>query len=197
MGGGISRGALLARGGAALVAGSAFGALAPSAAGDTPPDGDLAYARLFVAAELLALDFYRRALRSRHFGHADLESLWRARAAEHEHYESAAQILEAAGQIPATAGDIDFVYPRNAFSSRHSIALLGSRLESLFVSAYLGAVDGYQTPELKLLAARAAASEAQHLSIFSGEAGGRRVGKAFPKPLPIDRVSDILGEYTS
>ena len=34
---------------------------------DTPSDGDLAYARLLVAAELLAIDFYRRALASKKF----------------------------------------------------------------------------------------------------------------------------------
>jgi hypothetical protein len=61
---GISRGGLLARGGAALLAGSSLGALAGAARAGTPPVGDLAYARLFVASELLALDFYRQAMTS-------------------------------------------------------------------------------------------------------------------------------------
>lgn len=194
---GISRGTLLARGGVALVAGSSLGALAGAARAGTPPDGDIAYARLFVAAELLALDFYRRAIASKDFAGADLRSLWLARADERSHYRSAAEILTAAGQVPATAGDIDFTYPRGSFASRRAIALLGVRLESLFVSAYLGAVGGYQTEALKELAARAAASEAQHLSVLAGEAGGRRVGSAFPRSMPIDKVSDVLDRYTS
>ena len=197
MGTGISRGTLLARGGAALLAGSSLGALAGAAWAATPPDEDLAYARLFVASELLALDFYRQAIASTRFAGADLRSLWLARADERRHYQSAAEILTAAGQVPATAGDIDFTYPRGSFGSRRTIARLGVRLESLFVSAYLGAVGGYQTEALKELAARAAASEAQHLSVFAGEVGGRRVGTAFPRPLPIDKVSDVLDRYTS
>jgi hypothetical protein len=197
MGTGISRGTLLARGGVALLAGSSLGALAGAARAATPPDGDLAYARLFVASELLALDFYRQAIASRRFAGPELRSLWLARADEGRHYRSAAEILTAAGQVPATAGDIDFTYPRGSFGSRRAIARLGVRLESLFVSAYLGAVGGYQTEALKELAARAAASEAQHLSVFAGEVGGRRVGTAFPRPLPIDKVSDALDRYTS
>ena len=193
----LSRGALLARGGAALLAGSSLGALAGAARAATPPDGDLAYARLFVASELLALDFYREAIASRQFAGAELRSLWLARADEREHYRSSAKVLTDAGQVPATAADIDFTYPRGSFASRHAIAQLGTRLETLFVAAYLGAVGGYQTEALKELAARAAASEAQHLSVFAGEVGGRRVGPAFPRPLPIDKVSDALDAYTS
>jgi hypothetical protein len=194
---GISRGGLLARGGAALLAGSSLGALAGAARAGTPPVGDLAYARLFVASELLALDFYRQAIVSKQFAGADLRNLWLARADEREHYRSAAQILIDAGQVPATAGDIDFTYPGGSFASRRAIAGLGTRLEALFVAAYLGAVGGYQTEALKELAARAAASEARHLSVFAGEVGGRRVGPAFPRPLPIDKVSDVLDRYTS
>ena len=197
MGTGISRGTLLARGGAVLLAGSSLGTLAGAAQAATPPDGDLAYARLFVASELLALDFYGKAIGSRHFAGGELRSLWLARADERCHYRSAAEILTAAGEVPATANDIDFTYPRGSFNSRRAIAGLGVRLESLLVSAYLGAVGGYQTEALKELAARAAASEAQHLSVFAGEVGGRRVGTAFPRPLPIDKVSDALDRYTS
>lgn len=197
---GLSRSELLTRGGkgvALVLAGSALGGLAPEAAGaDTVPDGDLAYARLFVTVELLTLDFYANALRSRQFGQAVLD-LRRARADERAHYESAAAILVSAGQVPATAADIDFSYPSRSFASRGSIARLGARLESLALRAYLGAVEGYETTALKLRTARAAASEAQHLSVFAAEAGGRRIGSAFPRPLSIDRVSGLLDEFTS
>ncbi|MDP9231303.1 MAG: hypothetical protein M3O73_00900, partial [Actinomycetota bacterium] len=67
----LSRSELLARGGkgvAAVVAGSTLVGLVPQAASAaTPSDGDLAYARLFVTVELLALDFYGNAVASKHF----------------------------------------------------------------------------------------------------------------------------------
>jgi len=196
---GLSRGALLrgAGSGAALaVAGTALGGLVPRAEAAVP-DADLAYARLLVAVELLSLDFYRRALRSRRFGGDALLELYRARAAEHRHYGEAAAILTAAGQVPATSQDIDFTYPGGSFDSRRSIARLGVRLESLSLGAYLGAVRALQTPLYRGHAARAAASEAQHLSVFAGEVGGRRLGSPFPAALSIDRVSDALDAYTS
>ena len=199
---GFSRGALLARGGAgaaAVLAGSALGGVLPStaAAADTPSDADLAYARLLVGVELLAIDFYSNAIDSKQLTGAAQGNLRRAREDEKRHYASLAAILDGAGQTPATAEDIDFTYPRRSFSSRRSIARLGSKLEALFLGAYLGAVDGYEAASLKQLAARAAASEAQHLSVLAGAAGGSRFGAAFPRPLTIDRVSDALDAYTS
>lgn len=193
----FTRRGLLARAGAgaAFVAGgSAVGALAAPARAATP-DGDLAYARLLVALELLSLDFYSQALRSRRLG-SGLE-LRRARAAEKQHYDSVAAILTGAGQVPATAQEIDFSYPRGSFASHAAIARLGIRLETLSLGAYLGAVRALETPEFRNHAARAAASEAQHLSVFSGAAGGRRIGPPLPATLPIEHVSDALDEYTS
>lgn len=193
----FTRRGLLARAGAgaAFVAGgSAVGALAAPARAATP-DGDLAYARLLVALELLSLDFYSQALRSRRLG-SGLE-LRRARAAEKQHYDAVAAILTGAGQVPATAQEIDFSYPRGSFASHAAIARLGIRLETLSLGAYLGAVRALETPEFRNHAARAAASEAQHLSVFSGAAGGRRIGPPLPATLPIEHVSDALDEYTS
>lgn len=197
----LSRSELLARGGkgvAAVVVGSTLAGLAPEAVGAaTPSDGDLAYARLFVTLELLALDFYGNAVASKHFDKGQRGELRRARADEQQHYESAAAILVSAGQVPATAADIDYSYPRGSFVSQRGIAGLGIQLESIALGGYLGAVEGYESNALKQLAARAAASEAQHLSLFAAEVGGRRIGAAFPRPLTIDRVSGALDTFTS
>src|SRR6185503_5933875 len=176
MGGELSRAALLARGGrvaAAVAAASAFGGLVPRASAAVP-DGDLAYARLLVALELL-----------------------RARAAERRHYDVVSTVLTDAGQVAATAQDIDFSYPRGSFSSWSAVAKLGVRLESLSLGAYLGAVRSLQTPLYREHAARAAASEAQHLSFFAGAVGGRRLGPPLPATLTIDRASDALDAFTS
>jgi ferritin-like protein len=196
MDGELSRGRLLARGGevaATVVAASAFGGLAARASA-AAPDGDLAYARLLVALELLSLDFYTRAIGAG--GGSQLE-LRRGRAAERRHYDVVADVLTDAGQVPATAQDIDFSYPRGSFASSAAVARLGVRLESLSLGAYLGAVRSLQTPLYREHAARAAASEAQHLSVFAGAVGGRRLGPPMPAALSIDRVSNALDAYTS
>ena len=99
--------------------------------------------------------------------------------------------------MPATAQDIDFSYPRRSFGSSAAIARLGVRLESLSLGAYLGAVQSLQTPLYRDHAARAAASEAQHLSVFTAAVGGRRLGSPLPAALPLAKVSDALGKYTS
>ena len=70
-------------------------------------------------------------------------------------------------------------------------------LETTFLGAYLGAVGGLQSAAFKQPFARIAASEAQHLSVFTGLAGGDPVGISFPAPLSIDEASDALDAYTS
>lgn len=193
----LTRRKVLTRAGAGavvLAGGSAVGALAAPARAATP-DGDLAYARLLVALELLSIDFYSLALRSGRCV-SSLE-LRRARAAERSHYDAVAAVLVDAGQTPATAQDIDFSYPHGSFDSWSAIARLGVRLESLSLGAYLGAVRAVDTPDLRNHAARAAASEAQHLSVLSATVGGRRLGPPLPPTLPIDRASQALDAYTS
>ena len=197
----LSRTELIARGGrggaALLLAGSLFGLSAGEADADTIPDGDLAYARVLVAVELLAIDFYATAIAAGLLGRTPTADLRRALADERKHYAAAAAILTGAGQAPATADDIDFSYPHGSFATAGSIARLGVRLESLALGAYLGAVAGFATAALRLPAAQVAANEAQHRSVFTGLAQGARIGPAFAAPLAIDRVSDELDRFTS
>jgi hypothetical protein len=199
--GAFSRAELVARGGrsgaALLLAGSAFGPAAAEARADVLPDDDLAFARLLVAVELLSVDFYANAIAAKRLGRAASADLRRAAADEQKHYDAAAAILTGAGQVPATADDIDFSYAAGSFASAGSIAKLGLRLESLALGAYLGAVGGYVTQSLKLPAAQIAANEAQHRSVFTALAQGVRIGPAFAAPLTIAQVSDGLDAFTS
>jgi hypothetical protein len=187
-----------ARGGAVLLAtGSVAGSLVGSAVADTMPDGDLAYARLLVGAELLASDFYARAIASKQFSGDNLKSLRRALFNEQDHYRAVSGILSGAGQVAASAEDFDFSYPRGAFASPMSLAKLGVTLETTFLSAYLGAVDGLQASALKQPVARIAANEAEHLSLFASLIGRNRIGISFPNALTIDEASNALDAFSS
>lgn len=199
---GMSRAGFLrcgaAGGGALLVSASGLTTLGRTdLAAAAPPDGDLAYLRLLVAAELLAVDFQTRALRSRKLKAAAHSLLARIRSDEHEHYVRLAALLAGAGQTPARAGDIDFSYPRGTFRTRASIARLAGRLEHLLVGAYLGAVENVETPALRLPLGQIAANEAQHQSALAALHGQSVVGKPFAPALQIGAVSDALDEFES
>jgi hypothetical protein len=186
-----------AKGGAALlVAGSALGQFVGTAAADPLPDGDLAYARLLVATELLGADFYAKAIASHKVGPHLLKRLKLAHANELQHYQSVGAILTGAGFTPAGGGDIDFSYPRGAFRSEGSVAKVALELETVMLGAYLGAVEGIQTSALKPVVARIAASEAQHVAYLS-TIKGLSSFQAFPNPMTIQQVSNALDVYTA
>ena len=197
----MSRGALLRRGavggGALLVSASGLAAVAPLARADTPPDADLAYLRLLIAAELLAVDFQSRALTSGKLRREAHSLFRRIRSDESDHYKHLASLLTAAGQTPATAGDINFAYPKGSFHSQASILTLAGRLERLMVGAYVGAVENVETSSLRLPIGQIAANEAQHQSALAGLHGRPVVGKAFAPALDIGAVSNALDAFES
>jgi hypothetical protein len=167
-----------ARGGLALVAGGSLLAVAEGTAlGATRADADIA--KLAATAELLAIDFYTRAISSRRISGAELAYLASARENERAHYKALAGVLKSA----APKG-LRFKYPRGAFSSRQSIGKLGQALETAFVGAYLGAVTALKSNELKGVAANIGMNESRHLSVLSNIAAGTIVAApAFPKAL--------------
>lgn len=180
-----------------MAAGSVFEAFSGSVAAAPLPDGDLAFARLLVGAELLAIDFYTQAIAAKQFGPVTQKYMAIALQNEQAHYQSVSLILSGAGQTPAVATDFNFSYPSGSFGSRGSIASLGRQLETVFLGAYLGAIAGIQTAALAGPLARIAASESQHLSLWETEVDGRPISSAFPAPITIDQVSDAMAAYTS
>jgi Ferritin-like domain len=196
----LTRGVLLSRGvkaaGVLAVGGTAFGGLVPGAQAETLPDNDLAYLRLLIASELLAIDFYTRAVASRKY-RGSTPPLRKALADEKAHYTALAKGLTAAGQTATTAADIDFTYPKGSFVSRGSIARLGVRLEGIFVGVALGAAAGLQTEALRLQVAQIAASESRHLATFAVLIGRSPVGPAFPTALSLDRATSALSVFES
>src|SRR5579884_3484721 len=86
--------------------------------------------------------------------------------------------------------------PAGTFAKEGAIAAFALTLENLMVGAYLGAVDGIQTPPLKVVAARIGASEAQHLA-YLATIKGLASFEAFPNPLTIQQASNALDAYTA
>ncbi len=187
-----------ARNGAALlVAGSAFAQFPAAAGADPLPDGDLAYARLLVGAELLAADFYSQAIAASNSGKVVTKYLKLARRNEQEHYASVAGILSGAQSTPAVAGDFTFRYPAGTFTSEGAMLKFGARLEAIVLGAYLGAIGAMQTSQFKTGLAQIAACEAQHLSYFTAVEGGKAFDASFPPALTIDQVSNAFDAYAS
>jgi hypothetical protein len=197
----ISRADLLSRGakgGAALlVAGASLGVLAETAAADSLPIGDLAYARLLVASELLASDFYEQAIAASNSSAAAMKYLKRAYLNEQEHYQSVSGIISGSFNVPAVSGDFDFGYPTGTFETEASIMKAALQLEAMQLGTYLGAIGSIQTNTFKTGLAQIAACEAQHQSYFAAATGGKTFNLSFPPALTIQQASDAFAAYAA
>jgi hypothetical protein len=155
----LSRGA---KGGLALVAGGALLGLAEGPALGAAA-GDVAIAKLAATAELLAMDFYRKAIASKKLTNpAEAAYLAAALSNEQAHYAALKGVLGS-----ATPKGVKFQFPAGAFASRRSIGELGMALETAFVGAYMGAVTALKSNDLKGVAAEIGACESRHLSVLS------------------------------
>jgi Ferritin-like domain len=161
------------------------------------PDVDLSYLRLLVATELLKADFATRAVASGQLGGPAARIVQRMHAADNAHYIGLAALMNDVGQPPATAGDIDFSYPRGSFATARSAVALAWRVTSLALGAYLGALEQVQTPSIRLPLGQIAGNEAQQQSALAPLVGRQAIGSAFAAALPIDVVSAALDAYES
>ena len=197
----LSRAELLRRGiggGAMLAAsGAGFAAFARPAAALTVPDGDVAYLRLLVAAELLKADFHTQALASGKLAAAAARAVKQMQADDNAHYAGLVVLMNEAAQPPATADDIDFSYPAKSFGTQASIFALALKLATISLGSYLGALEDVSIPQLRLPIAQIAANEAQHVSAASQLLGKPMIGRPFAPSLSIDAASTALGAYES
>ncbi len=171
----LSRGA---KGGLALVAGGSLLAVTSGPAfGATTADADIA--KLAATAELLAIDFYTRSIKSGKLRGAEAAYLAAALQNEKDHYKALAGVLG-----NAAPKNLKFKFPAGTFGSARSIGKTGQALETAFVGAYLGAVTALKSNELKGVAAQIGNNESRHLAILSNIAAGTIVsGPSFPKAL--------------
>lgn len=175
---GATGGLVLVVGGTALAAAACgdddSGAASTTASTAAAPTGDAAIASLAATAELLAIDFYGRAIDSGMFTGDVLAYMTAARANEQDHYDALAKVLGA----DAPAG-LTFMYPDGTFDTMASIATTGTALETAFVGAYMGAIPALSDNGLKKVAAQIGANEAQHLTTFKSVGAG---GDLVPNP---------------
>jgi len=148
--------------GLALVAGGSVLGIAQGSALAAASSGDVAIAKLAATAELLAIDFYTKAIASKQLKGDELSYLGGALGNEQAHYAALKGVLGS-----ATPSGLKFTYPAGSFASRHSIGALGEALETAFVGAYMGAVTALQSNDLKGVAAEIGACESRHLSVLT------------------------------
>ena len=176
---GAQGGLVLAVAGTALAAaacGSDSSGAASTMAATTAaaPTGDAAIATLAATAELLAIDFYGKAIDAGFFTGDVLAYMNAAKQNEQDHYDALAKVL---GK-DAPAG-LTFMYPDGTFASEKSIATTGTALETAFVGAYVGAISALSDNGLKKVAAQIGANEAQHLTTLKSVGAG---GNLVPNP---------------
>ena len=148
--------------GLALVAGGSVLGLAQGSALAATASGDVAIAKLAATAELLAIDFYTKAIASKQLKGDELSYLGGALGNEQAHYAALKGVLGS-----ATPKGLTFKYATGAFASRKSIGTLGQALETAFVGAYMGAVTALKSNDLKGVAAEIGACESRHLSVLT------------------------------
>jgi len=190
----MTRGQLLTR---TAVGGLALAGLAaaPASAGIGQPD--IPVVTLALAAELLGAELYTQALGAKVFDAEVSHYLRRAQRNEAEHYAALAKILTDAGQTPGQASDFDFTFPATAFATRKGAAELGLRLETALVGIHLGGAASLQDPVTRSVFARIAASQSQHLSVFSRIVMDRPIGVAFPPALSLEDGSTAIDPFIS
>jgi hypothetical protein len=194
----VSRSKFLLGGGAVLASASGLGALAPAAFADGVPDGDLAYLRLLIAGELLAVDFYGQAIERRALKQQYLARASRIAADEAEHYALLAALMTADGLIPTTADDIDFSYPGTTFQGPGTALRFAQVLEQKLVGSYIDALANVQTPAYRETMAQILGNEARHQSALAGLQGRPLLGSpALPAPVSMQAMSDFLDRYES
>lgn len=183
----LSRGA---KGGLALVAGGSLLALADGPAlGATGADSDIA--KLAATAELLAIDFYKKAIASKKFKGDELAYMSAALGNEQAHYQALAGVLG-----KAAPKGLKFKYPSGSFASAKSIGGLGQALETAFVGAYMDAVVALKSNELKGVAAQIGANESRHLSVLTNIAAGRIVpAPALPQVFTAAQATNAVSPF--
>lgn len=185
----LSRRRLLtvAAGGAALTAFPVRPALGAT-------DGELAYANLAVAAELLLADLYEKALAARVVTGPGQSALRSGRTAVRRHASALSALLVGAGQDAPTGEDFEFQWPAQAFAGPARVAATARAVLRALLGVYQTAVVTVAEPSYRTLYASLAASAGQQLGALTALAASDVV-EPFPAALDLESASSALEPY--
>ncbi len=157
-------------------------------------DDELAYANFGVSAELLAQDFYARAIEARKFGGRQLQTLRRGRTAAAQHAKALGDLLVGAGQVAPSRDDFEFAFAANAFASGAAIVTTGVAVLRPLLGAYQTASASVVEPSYRVLYASLAVSLGEQVGGCAA-LSGRVDAEPFPAAVDLEAASAALEGY--
>ena len=165
--------------------------LAPASAAT---DDELAYANFGASAELLAQDFYARAIEARTFSGGQLQTLRRGRRAAAQHAKALGDLLVGAGQVAPSREDFEFAFAAKAFASAGAIVTTGVAMLGPLRGAYQTASAVVVEPSYRVLYASLAASLGEQIGACAA-LSGRVAAEPFPAAVDLEAASAALEGY--
>lgn len=160
----MDRAAFLKLAGAGLVTAGGCGGLAATAGAVTPPapkEDDIGYVQWGYLAELVSIEFYKRALKDGDFTRVQRRPLDRSLAGDRQHFVRLRRVL---GTEAPVLTDYEVVFPDRAFASVERIVREGERIESMIGRVYLNGVTLARDSGTRDLLGRLLVSDTEHLS---------------------------------
>ena len=164
------------------------------AAAGAATEDELAYANFGASVELLAKDFYTRALDAKTASGAGVAVLKKGRSAAAQHAKALADLLVGAGDAAPVEEDFAFEWPASAFASRESMVKTGLDVLRSLLGVYQSASAAVLDPSYRVLYASLAASLGQQVAALS--ALSPRVGvEPFPVAMDLETATASLEKY--
>ena len=163
-----------------------------STAGAT--EEELAFANFGASVELLAKDFYTRALGAKVFTGADAAVLREARSAAARHARALSNLLVAAGDVAPAEADFAFRWPAASFRTKRAVTATGLTILRALGGVYQTAGASVIEPSYRVLYASLAGSVGQQIGGLLSLAGRSSVD-AFPVAMDLETASNAVERY--
>jgi hypothetical protein len=155
---------------------------------------DLAFANFGVSAELLARDFYARALARGQFSGARARVLRQGRATAAWHAKALTDLLGGAGDTAPVAEDFEFAWPRNAFATAPATVRTGLTVLRALLGAYQTAAASASVADHRVLYASLAASVGQQIGALAALAAPVPA-EPFPVAADLETAGAVLEPF--
>ncbi len=164
------------------------------AAAGAATEDDLAYANFGASVELLAKDFYARALEAKVVSGSAAAVLKRGRSAAAQHAKALSDLLVGAGDVAPLEEDFAFEWPANTFESRVSTVATGLGVLKSLRGAYQSASASVSEPSYRVLYASLAASLGQQVGALAALSPRARA-EPFPVAMDLESATASLERY--